>query len=45
MLRAAAEALPEEVLRSITLISDGLDTCAPPDPCEVARELDASVWT
>lgn len=40
-LRAAAAALPQEGPRSIVLVSDGLDTCAPPDPCEVARELAA----
>jgi Ca-activated chloride channel homolog len=38
-LRAAAEALPREGPRSIVLVSDGEDTCAPPDPCEVAGEL------
>ncbi|MGY0503423.1 vWA domain-containing protein [Nocardia sp. FBN12] len=38
-LRTAAAALPTEGPRSIVLVSDGLDTCAPPDPCEVAREL------
>ncbi|MFE1596088.1 VWA domain-containing protein [Nocardia sp. NPDC058705] len=38
-LRTAASALPTEGPRSIVLVSDGLDTCAPPDPCEVAREL------
>ncbi|WBB77579.1 VWA domain-containing protein [Micromonospora sp. WMMD882] len=27
--------------RRIVLITDGEDTCAPPDPCEVARELAA----
>lgn len=40
-LRTAAAALPTEGPRSIVLVSDGLDTCAPPDPCEVARELAA----
>lgn len=40
-LRAAAAALPQEGPRSIVLVSDGLDTCAPPDPCDVARELSA----
>lgn len=40
-LRTAADALPTEGPRSIVLVSDGLDTCAPPDPCEVARELSA----
>lgn len=38
-LRKAAEALPQSGPRSIVLVSDGEDTCAPPDPCEVAREL------
>ncbi|MEV0299361.1 VWA domain-containing protein [Nocardia sp. NPDC050710] len=38
-LRTAAQALPKDGPRSIVLVSDGLDTCAPPDPCEVAREL------
>jgi Ca-activated chloride channel family protein len=38
-LRTAAGALPQEGPRSVVLVSDGEDTCAPPDPCEVAREL------
>jgi Ca-activated chloride channel homolog len=38
-LRAAADALPKEGPRSIVLVSDGEDTCAPPDPCEVAKQL------
>ncbi|WP_158578557.1 vWA domain-containing protein [Spongiactinospora rosea] len=38
-LRTAAGALPTEGPRSIVLVSDGEDTCAPPDPCEVAEEL------
>ncbi|WP_067669765.1 vWA domain-containing protein [Nocardia miyunensis] len=38
-LRAAAKALPTSGPRSIVLVSDGEDTCAPPDPCEVAQEL------
>jgi Ca-activated chloride channel family protein len=41
-LRKAAEALPKEGPRAVVLISDGLDTCAPPDPCEVAREIEAA---
>ncbi|MFI6982235.1 VWA domain-containing protein [Embleya sp. NPDC050154] len=40
-LRKAAEALPKEGPRSIVLVSDGEDTCAPPEPCQVARELAA----
>lgn len=40
-LRSAAAALPKEGPRSIVLVSDGEDTCAPPAPCEVARELAA----
>ncbi|MFB8003989.1 VWA domain-containing protein [Nocardia sp. NPDC056000] len=38
-LRKAAEALPSSGPRSIVLVSDGDDTCAPPEPCDVAREL------
>jgi von Willebrand factor type A domain len=38
-LRTAASALPGDGPRSIVLVSDGKDTCAPPDPCEVAEEL------
>ncbi|WP_280468233.1 vWA domain-containing protein [Nocardia cyriacigeorgica] len=40
-LRTANDALPDEGPKSIVLVSDGLDTCTPPDPCEVARELEA----
>ncbi|MEV4757272.1 VWA domain-containing protein [Micromonospora sp. NPDC049559] len=41
-LRGAAQDLGTgETTRRIVLISDGEDTCAPPDPCEVARELAA----
>lgn len=41
-LLAAAEDLEGgEATRRIVLISDGEDTCAPPDPCEVAREIAA----
>jgi Ca-activated chloride channel family protein len=40
-LRAAAAALPDDEKRAVVLISDGEDTCAPPDPCEVAAELAA----
>ncbi|MEV6428093.1 VWA domain-containing protein [Nocardia sp. NPDC051463] len=38
-LRQAAATLPKSGPRSIVLVSDGDDTCSPPDPCEVAREL------
>jgi len=38
-LQEAARDLPETGARSIVLISDGEDTCAPPDPCRVAEEL------
>ena len=46
-LRAAADALPNEGPRSIVLVSDGEDTCAPPAPCDVANELTnrASTWS
>ncbi|NEW40562.1 VWA domain-containing protein [Nocardia cyriacigeorgica] len=40
-LRRANDALPKGGAKSIVLVSDGLDTCTPPDPCEVARELEA----
>src|ERR1700712_1910940 len=38
-LKSAADALPNEGPRSIVLVSDGEDTCAPPEPCDVAKEL------
>ncbi|MBF6212813.1 VWA domain-containing protein [Nocardia puris] len=38
-LRHAADGLPSDGPRSIVLVSDGIDTCAPPDPCDVARDL------
>lgn len=38
-LERAADVLPDEGPRSIVLVSDGIDTCAPPDPCEVAEGL------
>lgn len=41
-LREAAKDLGTgQTTRRIVLITDGEDTCAPPDPCEVARELAA----
>ncbi|MGW7006475.1 VWA domain-containing protein [Streptomyces sp. NPDC054933] len=41
-LRAAAKDLGTgETTRRIVLITDGEDDCAPPDPCDVARELAA----
>ncbi|MER7707073.1 VWA domain-containing protein [Kitasatospora sp. NPDC097605] len=39
-LRGAAEDLGKgETTRRVVLITDGEDSCAPPDPCDVAREL------
>lgn len=38
-LQEAASDLPATGARTIVLISDGEDTCAPPDPCTVAAEL------
>ncbi len=38
-LQEAAADLPATGPRSIVLISDGEDTCAPPDPCQIAEEL------
>lgn len=40
-LREAAGALPADGERAIVLVSDGIDVCAPPPPCEVAEELAA----
>lgn len=41
-LQQAAEALPDAGPQAIVLVSDGIDTCAPPAPCEVARALDGA---
>lgn len=38
-LRHAVQALPDSGPRSVVLVSDGADTCAPPPACEVAAEL------
>jgi Ca-activated chloride channel family protein len=38
-LQVAAESLPQEGPRSIVLVSDGEDTCAPPEPCDVVRTI------
>lgn len=38
-LERAAKALPPGGERTIVLVSDGIDTCAPPPPCTVARRL------
>ncbi len=38
-LQVAAEQLPQEGPRSLVLVSDGEDTCAPPEPCDVVRTL------
>jgi Ca-activated chloride channel family protein len=38
-LQVAAEELPQEGSRSIVLVSDGVDTCSPPPPCDVVRTL------
>jgi Ca-activated chloride channel family protein len=38
-LQVAAEELPQEGPRSIVLVSDGVDTCSPPQPCDVVRTL------
>lgn len=40
-LQQGAKDLPGTGPRTIVLVSDGLDTCAPPDPCEVAKQLSA----
>ena len=38
-LRKAAGELGNEGERSIILVSDGIDSCAPPEVCDVAKEL------
>lgn len=38
-LKQAAKELPSEGERSIVLVSDGEDTCAPPPVCDVAKDL------
>jgi len=40
-LQQAAAALPKGSSGSIVLVSDGEDSCAPPAPCTVAKQLDA----
>lgn len=41
LLRAADDLEGGEATRRIVLITDGEDTCAPLDPCEVARDIAA----
>lgn len=38
-LRTAADELGDDGPRSIVLVSDGIDTCAPPAVCDVAEDL------
>lgn len=38
-LKDAARDLPDDGPQVLVLVSDGIDTCAPPDPCQVARDL------
>ena len=38
-LKKGAKDLPREGKRTIVLVSDGIDTCAPPPPCKVAKRL------
>jgi len=38
-LKEGAGDLPPEGKRTIVLVSDGIDTCAPPPPCLVAKRL------
>jgi hypothetical protein len=41
-LQKAAGALPAGTAGSIVLVSDGQDSCAPPEPCAVAKQLKSS---
>lgn len=38
-LQKAAAALPAEGPRAVVLVSDGEDTCSPPPPCDIAKQL------
>ncbi|MDK1019616.1 MAG: VWA domain-containing protein, partial [Actinomycetota bacterium] len=38
-LREAVGDFPEGGRRTVVLVSDGEDTCAPPEPCDVAHEI------
>jgi Ca-activated chloride channel homolog len=38
-LKEGAKDLPSEGKRTIVLVSDGIDTCAPPPPCKVAKRV------
>lgn len=38
-LTKAAQMLPKDTPANIVLVSDGVDTCAPPSSCEVASQL------
>jgi hypothetical protein len=38
-LRAAAAQLPTDAASTIVLVSDGVDTCAPPPSCDIAAEV------
>jgi len=38
-MQEGAKDLPPEGERTIVLVSDGIDTCAPPPPCRVAKKL------
>lgn len=38
-LKEGAEDLPDRGERTIVLVSDGIDTCAPPPPCKVAEQI------
>src|SRR5690606_40031567 len=38
-LQAAVDDLPPEGRRTVVLVSDGIDTCAPPRACDVARQI------
>lgn len=41
-LRAAVDALPEAEMRSVVLVSDGIEECDTTPPCQVAEELAAA---
>jgi Ca-activated chloride channel family protein len=39
LLKGAADLKGQEGKKTIVLVSDGIDTCAPPPPCKIARQI------
>jgi hypothetical protein len=41
-LEAALTDIPGQGVRTVVLVSDGIDTCSPPEPCEIAQQMAAA---